>query len=671
MIEEKHTSREKGNKNSPYLYSKNFLRKTMTCAVLSLLLLSTTMILAPAPQQVAVGQPTQAPTTTPSPAPSPSASAAPGQTPQTPQRAPQLQAIPQLSPESGGPTSTPQLLDRAVANLPNIPPNTQPAGQPIPGQFIVIFKTPATIPTGQAGQLAIRSLEQQADTLSSQIDNAASPDINVTDLGSIGALVISSERASQGASPQGLTSQGASPQGLTLQGAPPGGAPVNATGTTPELQQIVQRLETNPNVLDVVQDITVNIDQVQVLPAGENRKDADWTPRPGRSGDRIDTVNADIAILDTGVQNNHPDLTVVRCVGFGYPNCADGHGHGTHVAGIAAARDNNIGAVGSAPGARIWAVKVLSDRGIGSFSDILAGIAYVFANRGQIEAVNLSLGATGSFLPAESALRILAASGVTVAVSAGNNGINANGNTPARAGLGFNGVITVSAYGDSDGRCGGYGPPTSRGPDDSYAPFSAFNVDIAAAGVDVYSTYRGGGYARMSGTSMSSPDVAGAAAYYKSLFPTMTPAQIEVALKTMGTKPGTGNGLFPCDGHGRGYVRTSAQHTEPLLYMGLTGVYSSNDGGRYYMRQNGPLTLYWVGLSGGGSGTVFTNSFKGKVQQGNPSTTIAGEWCDLPRGTILNCGTLNIRMTSPTTFARLAATGYLGSFGGSQWTKLP
>src|SRR5918995_5391155 len=662
MIEEKHTSKEKGNKNSPYLYSKSFLRKTMTCAVLSLLLLSTTMILAPAPQQVAEGQPTPAPTTTPSPAPSPSASAAPGQTPQIPQRAPQLQAIPQLSPESGRPTSTPQLLDRAVANLPNIPPDTQPAGQPIPGQFIVIFKTPATIPTGQAGQLAIRSLEQQADTLSSQIDNAASPDINVTDLGSIGALVISSESTSQGASPQGLASQGASP----------GGAPANATGTTPELQQIVQRLETNPNVLDVVQDITVNIDQVQVLPAGENRKDADWSPRPGRSGDRIDAVNADIAILDTGVQINHPDLTVVRCVGFGYPNCADGNGHGTHVAGIAAARDNNIGAVGSAPGARIWAVKVLSDGGTGSFSDILAGIAYVFANRNQIEAVNLSLGATGSFLPAESALRILAASGVTVAVSAGNNGINANGNTPARAGLGFNGVITVSAYGDSDGRCGGFGPATSRGPDDSYAPFSAFNVDIAASGVDVLSTYRNGGYARMSGTSMSAPDVAGATAYYKSLFPTMTPAQIEIALKTTGTKPGTGNGLFPCDGHGRGYVRTSPQHTEPLLYMGLSGIYNSNDGGRYYVRQNGPLTIYWAGLSGGGSGTGFTNIFKGTAPQtASPGTTFSGQWCDVPRGTSLNCGNLSIRMTSPTTFARVADGGYLRAFGGSQWTKLP
>jgi subtilisin family serine protease len=654
MLEENDKLTKKRDPNSHYLHSKSTLKKKLFCGVLSLLLLSTTMILAPAPQQSAMGQPT------PTPAPAP----APGQTPQASQRAPQLQAIPQLSPESTQTLrSVPQILERSVANLPNIPPNTEPAGEPIPGQFIVIFRVPTTVPNALAAQQAMRSIEQRADTLSSQIENVAGPNINVTDLGSVGALVISTEGTPQGTSPQGLTLQGA---------APPDGAPANTTGTTPQLQQVIQQIEANPNVLDVVQDRTVNIDQAQVLPAGENRKDADWSPRPGRSGDGVDNVNADVAILDTGVQTNHPDLTVVRCVGFGYPNCADGHGHGTHVAGIAAARDNNIGAVGSAPGARIWALKVLSDQGRGSFSDILAGINYVFENRAQIEAVNLSLGSTGTFLPAENALKILAISGVTVTVSAGNNGQNANGNTPARAGLGFNGIITVSAYGDSDGRCGGFGPATSRGPDDSYAPFSAFNVDIAASGVDVLSTYRNSGYARMSGTSMSAPDVAGAAAYYKSLFPTMTPAQIEIALKTTGTKPGTGNGLFPCDGHGRGYVRTSPQHPEPLLYMGLSGVYNSNDGGRYYVRQNGPLTIYWAGLSGGGSGTGFTNIFKGTAPQtASPGTTFSGQWCDVPRGTSLNCGNLSIRMTSPTTFARVADGGYLRAFGGSQWTKLP
>jgi subtilisin family serine protease len=625
----------------------SLISRTLTCIAISALLLSTTMVLALNSQKPAMAQPT----------PAPAPSGAPGQAPQIPQRAPQLQQIPQLSPESvQSLKSAPQLMERSVANLPNIPPNTEPAGQPIPGSYIVILKTPATIPPGPAGQQALGVLEQRAETLSSQVESAA-PGVNVTDLGGIGVLLVETEGAPQGTSPQGLTSQGAAP-------------PAASNVTTPQLQQAVQQLEANPNVQDVVQDITVNIDQAQILPSGENRKDADWSSRPGRSGDGIDNVNADIAILDTGVQTNHPDLNVFRCVGFGYPNCNDGHGHGTHVAGIAAARDNNIGVVGAAPGARIWAVKVLSDGGSGSFSDILAGINYVFTNRAQIEAVNLSLGATGTFLPAETALRTLAQSGVTVAVSAGNNGQNANGNTPARAGLGFNGVITVSAYGDSDGRCGGYGPATSRGPDDSYPAFSAFNVDLAAAGVDILSTYKNSGYARMSGTSMSSPDVAGAAAYYKSLFPRMTPAQIEVALKTAGTKPGTGNGLFPCDGHGRGYVRVTTTHREPLLYMGLTGVYNANDGGRYYMRQNGPTTLYWAGLSGGGAGTAFTNVFRG-TEQGVPSTTIAGQWCDVPRGTILNCGSLTIRMTSPTTFARIADGGYLGSFGGSQWTKLP
>ena len=663
MIEEKDTLHGMGSHSSHYKHSKNLIQKTLICTVLSLLLLSTAMIVALTSQQV-MGQPT------PTPAPSPSTSAAPsqapalqpGQAPQIPRTAPQLQALQALNPESvQSLKSVPQLLERSVANLPNIRPNTEPAGQPIPGQYIAVLKTPTTIAPGPAGQQALSVLEQQAETLSSQIESAA-PGVNATDLGEIGVILVKPTGAPQQTS--------VSSQGLALQGA---AAPAASNAATPQVQQAIQRLKANPNVQDVVQDITVNVDQVsgQVLPSGENRQDADWSARPGRSGDGIDAVNADIAIVDTGVQTNHPDLNVVRCVGFGYPSCADGNGHGTHVAGIAAARDNNIGVVGSAPGARIWAIKVLGDNGRGSFSDILAGIAYVFANRAQIEAVNLSLGATGTFLPAETALRILAQSGVTVTVSAGNNGQNANGNTPARAGLGFNGVITVSAYGDSDGRCGGYGPATSRGPDDSYPAFTAFNVDLAAPGVDILSTYRNSGYARMSGTSMSAPHVAGAAAYYKSLFPAMNPAQIEVALKTAGTKVGAGNGLFPCDGYGRGYVRTTTTHSEPLLYMGLTGVYNANDGGRYYMRQNGPATLYWAGLSGGGAGTVFTNIFRGTEQNVLPSTAIAGSWCDIPRGTILNCGSLTIRMTNPITFARVAGSGYLGSFGGSQWTKLP
>ena len=99
------------------------------------------------------------------------------------------------------------------------------------------------------------------------------------------------------------------------------------------------------------------------------RVDADLSP--AKSGDGNGTVDADIAILDTGVQFDHPDLNVFKCVSFvnnPKPNvplntCADGNSHGTHVAGTAAALDNNIGIVGKAPGARIWAIKVLGDNG--------------------------------------------------------------------------------------------------------------------------------------------------------------------------------------------------------------------------------------------------------------------------------------------------------------------
>jgi subtilisin family serine protease len=541
-----------------------------------------------------------------------------------------------------------------------------------------VLKTPTTVQPGPAGQQAFGALQQQADTLESQIASATDV-VNVTDFGSIGALVIKPDGQS------GTESFAASSQfAQVTNDTDSSGASQFTQGTntlssaeSQEVQEAVQLARANPNVAAVVQDRVVTID-AQILPTGENRKDADWSPRPGRSGDGIDNVNVDIAIIDTGVQRTHPDLNVFRCVAYGYANCEDGNGHGTHVAGTAAARDNNVGVVGAAPGARIWAVKVLSDAGSGSFSDILAGINYVYANRAQIETVNLSLGCHGTaatpctFAPAENALRLLANSGVTVVISGGNNAGNALYNTPARAGLNFPGVITVSAIGDSDGRCGGYGPATSRGPDDTYADFSAFNVDIAAPGVDILSTYKGSTYVKMSGTSMASPDVAGAAAYYKSLFPTMTPAQIEQALKTAGTKrPASGNGLLPCDGHGRGYVRNDAHnHAEPLLYMGLTGVYKANDGGTYYFRQNGPVTLYWAGLSNNGAGTSFTNVFRG-VESGNPSTTISGPWCDVPRGTFLNCGSLTIKMTSPTTFSRTADGGYLGGFGGTLWTRQP
>ena len=138
------------------------------------------------------------------------------------------------------------------------------------------------------------------------------------------------------------------------------------------------------------------------------------------------------------------------------PVCNDGApngGHGTKVAGIAAAKDNNIGVVGTAPRARIWALKVLPDKGKGDESDVIEGLNYVAAHANEIEVVNLSLRHIGFSFPYFVAITILVARGVVVVAPAGNDNIDANSVAPAHVPW----AITVSAITDSDGKCGGAG----------------------------------------------------------------------------------------------------------------------------------------------------------------------------------------------------------------------
>ena len=341
-------------------------------------------------------------------------------------------------------------------------------------------------------------------------------------------------------------------------------------------EQFLQRLKDDPRVANVYPDAKVTR-QAQILPNDQNRVDADLSP--AKSGDGTGTVNANIAILDTGVLKTHPDLNVYKCFSFvnnptsGTPlnTCNDADGHGTHVAGTAAAKDNDIGLVGKAPGAKIWAMKVLGDDGSGTFSDILEALDYVASHANEIDVVNLSLGGEGTYPPAENAItKLVNNKGVVVVVAAGNSDMDANNFTPARTPA----AITVSAISDTNGKCGGGGPATTFGdPDDSFASYSNYGsvVDIAAPGSEVYSTFKNGNYATMSGTSMASPNVAGAAALYISMNPSATPDQVDVALKSMGTKaPHSGNGLVPCDQKGKGYFTYNEdddQFREPLLYM--------------------------------------------------------------------------------------------------------
>ena len=276
-------------------------------------------------------------------------------------------------------------------------------------------------------------------------------------------------------------------------------------------------------------------------------------------------VDVDIAILDTGISLTHPDLNVYRNVSL-VENIAigdDDQGHGSHVAGVAAAKNNEIGVVGMAPGARLWAVKVCDADGACKISDQIKGIDYIIKHADEIDVLNLSLENPNS--PAlnriiDEAVKI----GITVVAAAGNYGKDASLTTPANN----PNIITVSAIGDSDGKCGAEGPPLKgkRGEitDDSFAYFSNFGpvVKMAAPGVDVFSTYNGSGYAVDSGTSMAAPYVAGAAALYKSEFPDASPDEVIANVTGSGSLPST-----VCDGGAHGYFTGDLDKiNEPLLF---------------------------------------------------------------------------------------------------------
>ncbi len=265
--------------------------------------------------------------------------------------------------------------------------------------------------------------------------------------------------------------------------------------------------------VDWVEEDQVVTIGAQTLPFGIDRIDAEQNASVIAARNAMLGVNVDIAVIDTGINLTHPELNVFKNVSFvtGTRTGNDDHGHGSHVAGIAAARANTVGVVGVAPGARLWAVKVLNKNGSGTMSNVIKGVDYVTANAASIEVANMSLGG-GNSDALKLAIFNSAAKGVVYAVAAGNSAVDAANSSPANSPA----VLCVSAIVDTNGIPGGSGPSTSYGADDTFASFSNFGavVDIAAPGVNVYSTYKGGGYATMSGTSMASPHVAGAVGLY-------------------------------------------------------------------------------------------------------------------------------------------------------------
>jgi subtilisin family serine protease len=274
-------------------------------------------------------------------------------------------------------------------------------------------------------------------------------------------------------------------------------------------------LAADPRVAFVEPDIEVSI-QAQTVPTGVNRAGAAANANLRLNGLVDGDVEADVAVLDTGIDLAHTDLRVGPGVVCTNGSCRSGgqddHGHGTHVAGTIGAKDDGNGVVGVAPGARVVPVKSLGSNGSGSMSNIVAGLNWVAEQSGRIEAVNMSLGGPGISTALTNAITNLTNRGVVVVVAAGNSNRNSSNIVPANN----TDVIAVSAIADYNGRAGGGGATTCRnaGVDDRKASFSNFGnvVDIAAPGVCILSTRRGGGTTTMSGTSMASPHVAGAAA---------------------------------------------------------------------------------------------------------------------------------------------------------------
>lgn len=262
----------------------------------------------------------------------------------------------------------------------------------------------------------------------------------------------------------------------------------------------------------------------QTLPWGIDRVDADLsTALAGNGSGTVSGVTA--YVIDTGIATKHRDLTVSKHVNFAGGKNADCNGHGTHVAGTVAAKDDANDVVGMAPGATLVAVKVLSCSGSGSTSGVIKGVDYVTANAVPGRSVaNMSLGGGVSQALDDAVIRS-ANAGVTYVIAAGNSGADACASSPARAGV-TDGIITVAATASND----------------TEASFSNYGacVDIWAPGVSILSTGMRGGTTTMSGTSMASPHVAGAGALVLwSQGIAMAPATVEHWIKNEAVIPGT------------------------------------------------------------------------------------------------------------------------------------
>lgn len=281
----------------------------------------------------------------------------------------------------------------------------------------------------------------------------------------------------------------------------------------------------------------------------------------------LSSSNVTIAIVDTGV-SFHDDLNIVERISF-VGDVDDHAGHGTHVAGIAAAVNNSEGIVGVAPGVKLLSLKVLdkcpeNNCWVGGTSTFQAAAEYIANHASEIDVANWSVDLVSQNDPnLNDLIDSAVAQGVVTVIAAGNFNRDVSMSSPPDS----RSAIIVSAMADTDGECGGYGPPASNGnPDDSFAKRSNYGqgVVIAAPGIDIYSTWIDNSYHLTSGTSMAAPYVSGAAALYIAHHSNVTPSEVRDALLSSAVTDST---LCNTDGYGYLVDRRydSDGRAEPLL----------------------------------------------------------------------------------------------------------
>jgi subtilisin family serine protease len=298
----------------------------------------------------------------------------------------------------------------------------------------------------------------------------------------------------------------------------------NTIQTDPETaKQIIEIIE-NKEVL--VEDDTIFTISAQQIPWGITQIGADqaWT--------QVSAEDVVVAVIDTGISRSHEDLTgrVIRGYDFANDddNPEDDNGHGTHVAGIISAIDNSIGIVGTSPETKLIPIKVLDNSGSGYLSNVVKGINYAVDNGADI--INMSLGANTDSIILQRAIKRATDAGVIVVAAAGNSNADQCA-FPAR----YNNVICVGATTISN----------------KVASYSNRNVDIAAPGQSIKSTFLNSQYTTLSGTSMATPFVSGTLALGRTACPECSNTQLNRYLNSTGVDLGDpgkdelfGNGLI-------------------------------------------------------------------------------------------------------------------------------